>query len=86
LGLANAGADVAVHYGHSPEAAEQTAAEIVALGRRPNIRRHVRDGPWSPGSCATRWTFSALDVLVTNAGHLVARSPVADISTSLWQQ
>lgn len=34
LALAGAGFDIALHYGHSAEAAEATAAEIRALGRR----------------------------------------------------
>lgn len=34
LGCAQAGADVIIHHGHSPDEAQQTQAEIEALGRR----------------------------------------------------
>ena len=34
LGCAQAGADVVIHHGHSPDEAQQTQAEIEALGRR----------------------------------------------------
>ena len=88
LGLASAGADVAVHYGHSAEAAEQTAAEIVALGRRAKtFAGDVRDPAAVAGLVGDAVDFlGGLDVLVTNAGHLVARSPVADMSDELWHQ
>lgn len=34
LGLAEAGCDIALHYHSSPDAAEQTASDVEALGRR----------------------------------------------------
>ena len=39
LALARAGADVALHYGHSVDAARETADEISSLGRRVELLR-----------------------------------------------
>lgn len=70
LALARAGADVVVNYFQSAEAAEETVAEIVALGRRA-IAVHA-DVALKPEVDAlvrrTAETFGRLDVLVNNAG------------------
>jgi 3-oxoacyl-[acyl-carrier protein] reductase len=86
LALAEAGADVAVHYGHSADEAEKTAAEITALGRRAKtFAGDVRDSAQVNTFVADAVEFlGGLDVLVTNAGHLVGRSPVADMTDEHW--
>jgi 3-oxoacyl-[acyl-carrier protein] reductase len=86
LALAEAGADVAVHYGHSADEAEKTAAEITALGRRAKtFAGDVRDSTQVNTFVADAVEFlGGLDVLVTNAGHLVGRSPVADMTDEHW--
>jgi 3-oxoacyl-[acyl-carrier protein] reductase len=82
VGLAAAGADVAVHFGHSADAAVDTAAAIEALGRRAkafqadvtvtsDVDRLVDEAAGFLGG---------LDVLVCNAGHLIARVPVAEMT------
>jgi NAD(P)-dependent dehydrogenase (short-subunit alcohol dehydrogenase family) len=86
LALAEAGADVAVHYGHSADEAEKTAADITALGRRAKtFAGDVRDSAQVNTFVADAVEFlGGLDVLVTNAGHLVGRSPVADMTDEHW--
>ena len=86
LALAEAGADVAVHYGHSADDAEKTAAEITALGRRAKtFAGDVRDSAQVNTFVADAVEFlGGLDVLVTNAGHLVGRSPVAEMTDEHW--
>ncbi|MFG2570795.1 SDR family NAD(P)-dependent oxidoreductase [Streptomyces sp. NPDC048567] len=82
LGLARAGADVIVHHGHSADAAERVVAEIIAMGRKSAcLAADVTD----PGE-VTRLAdesvglLGGLDIVVANAGHLVGRVPVAEMS------
>src|SRR5690554_1943629 len=74
VALARAGADVVVNYFQSAEAAEETVAEITALGRRaiavqadvalaPEVRELIR-------RCAD--VFGRLDVVVNNASTFLA--------------
>jgi 3-oxoacyl-[acyl-carrier protein] reductase len=86
IALAGAGADVAVHYGHSADAAEDTAAHLAGLGRHAKtFAGDVRDPAAVNALVADAVAFlGGLDVLVTNAGHLVARSPVAEMSDEHW--
>ncbi|HEY3501994.1 MAG TPA: SDR family NAD(P)-dependent oxidoreductase [Actinocatenispora sp.] len=74
--LADAGADVVVHYGHSAEAAGETVTGVQGRGRRATaiaadvtvtaeVDRLVTDSVAYLGG---------LDILVCNAGHLVGRS------------
>lgn len=80
--LAAAGADVAVHYHSSAEQAAQTVSAVEALGRRAKafradvtvteeVDRLVED---------TVGFLGGLDVLVCNAGHLVGRAVVAEMT------
>ncbi|MEV5047138.1 3-oxoacyl-ACP reductase FabG [Streptomyces griseoincarnatus] len=80
-GLADAGADVVVHYGQSADAAEQMAATIEALGRRASaIAADLTDPGQADRLVKDAAAFlGGLDTLVCNAGHLVARIPVADM-------
>ena len=82
VALAEAGADVAVHFHQSAEEAAGTVSAIEALGLRAKafgadltvtaeVDRLVEEAVGFLGS---------LDILVCNAGHLVGRSPVADMS------
>ncbi|WP_328472678.1 SDR family oxidoreductase [Streptomyces sp. NBC_00669] len=81
-GLAAAGADVAVHYGRSAEGAEQVAAEIAGLGRKATaLHADVTDGAEVTALVdAAAGFLGGLDIVVTNAGHLVARVPVAEMT------
>jgi NAD(P)-dependent dehydrogenase (short-subunit alcohol dehydrogenase family) len=85
LGLAGEGADVVVGYRSDRPAAERTAAEISALGRRAAI---------VPGDTAVRAdverlvaaavdALGGLDLLVNNAG-ILKRTPFLDIEEREW--
>ncbi len=75
LGLARAGADVAVHYASSRTVGDEVAAEIRALGRRSvSIAKNLRDADcaqviWE----AVEEAFGAADILVLNASQQIAR-------------
>jgi len=80
--LAAAGADVVVHYGRSAGPAAEVVERIGALGRKATaigadvtvtaeVDRLVDEAVGFLGG---------LEILVTNAGHLIGRSPVADMS------
>ncbi|MBI4409466.1 MAG: glucose 1-dehydrogenase [Gemmatimonadetes bacterium] len=87
LALARAGADVVINYFRSAEAAEQTAAEVVALGRRavvvhadvalkPEVDELVR---------RTADAFGRLDVLVNNASTFET-APFLGIREQDWDR
>jgi NAD(P)-dependent dehydrogenase (short-subunit alcohol dehydrogenase family) len=85
LGLAGEGADIVVGYRSDRPAAERTAAEISALGRRAAI---------VPGDTSARAdverlvaggvdALGGLDLLVNNAG-ILKRTPFLDIEEREW--
>ncbi|MCI0384972.1 SDR family NAD(P)-dependent oxidoreductase [Streptomyces sp. CNQ085] len=82
LGLARAGADVVVHYGSSADPAERVVEEISALGRKSAaLGADVTDSAAVERLIDESVTFlGGLDVVVANAGHLVARVPVAEMT------
>ncbi|GIJ00587.1 3-oxoacyl-[acyl-carrier protein] reductase [Sediminihabitans luteus] len=86
IALAEAGADVAVHYAHSVDAAESVVDKIRGLGRRAVAVQ----GDLTEASAATRVVdlavaeLGGLDVVVNNAGHLVGRATIAEMSDEHW--
>lgn len=82
LALAAAGADVVVHYGSSADAAAATVADIEALGRKAvALRADVTVTEEVDQLVAESVAFlGGLDVVVCNAGHLIGRVPVAEMS------
>lgn len=70
LSLAQAGFDVAVHYGRSAAEAEGVAGEIRALGRRAEVFGADLSVPTNAGSLVEDVikTMGGLHVLVNNAG------------------
>jgi 3-oxoacyl-[acyl-carrier protein] reductase len=89
IALGEAGADVAVHYGTSRKEAEETARAIEAHRRRAVIvQGDFRDPE------ATREAVEAaivglgapVDILINNAGSLIARSPLDQMDAELWQE
>ena len=88
LALADAGADVVVHYGSSGGGAEATAKEISGRGRRSTaIGADVTD-PDAVDRLVTESTefLGGLDILVTNAGHLIQRCKIQDMDADLWHR
>ena len=85
LALADAGADVGLHYRASSREAEETAAEIRALGRRSAI---VAGDLEKPEDCrrAVREAvaaFSGLDLLVLSAANF-HQAPLSETDEALW--
>ncbi|MFI6534067.1 SDR family NAD(P)-dependent oxidoreductase [Nonomuraea sp. NPDC050547] len=81
VALAGAGADVVVHYGRSAGAAD-TVARVEACGRKALAVRADLTSTEEAGRLVGEAVafLGGLDVLVCNAGHLVGRSTVADMS------
>jgi 3-oxoacyl-[acyl-carrier protein] reductase len=86
LELARRGARVAVHYFSKPDAAEATVktireagGEAAAVGadvrERHAVERLVRE---------TETLLGPIDLLVNNAGDLVRRAPLLEMSDELW--
>ncbi len=68
LHLAKAGADIFVHHGSSPADAEQTAAEIHALGRKAWVLQADLVDPEQARQLVSRaWDIQPFDHLVNNA-------------------
>ena len=81
--LAEAGATVAVHYGHSPDAAEEVA-EACGHGAQP-IQADLSDLDATDGLFdRVVDTLGPVDALVLNAG--VARSAPLDADTDDWHE
>jgi NAD(P)-dependent dehydrogenase (short-subunit alcohol dehydrogenase family) len=85
LGIAREGADVVVNYRQDRVAAERTAADIQALGRRAAVVQ----GDTSVRSDVDRLVaeaiaaLGAIDLLVNNAGVL-KRTPLLEIEEREW--
>ena len=88
IALAREGADVAVNYCRSEEAARKVAEEIDRLGRRALlVRADVRLASEVDAMIdSVIKDFGKIDILFNNAGALVARCPVADMSEELWDE
>src|SRR3546814_3594630 len=82
IGLAEAGADVAVNYTRGEEAAAETVAAIEALGRQAKAyRASVADeAACAAMVAAIEADFGPMSILVNNAGIASRGLPVADTS------
>lgn len=82
VALAEAGADVVVHYGHSAAAAAETVGLVESHGRKAlAVGADVTVTADVDQLLADAVDFlGGLDVLVCNAGHLVGRSPIGDMT------
>ncbi|HYN01882.1 MAG TPA: glucose 1-dehydrogenase [Vicinamibacteria bacterium] len=88
LELARRGADVAVHYHRSEAGAAETARQVEALGRKAatftaDLAR--RDEAFALVASAVA-RLGRIDVLVNNAGDLVERKPLLEMTEALWRQ
>ncbi|MFF9590799.1 SDR family NAD(P)-dependent oxidoreductase [Streptomyces sp. NPDC014646] len=88
VALAEAGADVVVHYHSSAEQAAATVSAIEALGRRakalPADVTVTEDVDRLVGEAAG--FLGGLDVLVCNAGHLIGRATIAEMSDDHFER
>ena len=90
LRLASEGADVAINYASSVDAAQAVCDEVRAMGRKSEIyQADVADA----NACETVVTaalsnFGAIDILVNNAGigsAAINRPAIADATDEQWQ-
>jgi 3-oxoacyl-[acyl-carrier protein] reductase len=81
-------ARVAVHYNTSKEEAQAVAAAVEASGGRAIL---VAGNVTEPGAIAeivsaTLAAFGRIDVLINNAGGLIRRAPIVEITDDLFDQ
>ena len=89
MGLARAGADVAIHYGSSRKEADETARAVESHGRRAVLVQADFRDPTAAGKAveaAVQALGAPIDILVNNAGSLVGRSAVEEMDAELWQE
>jgi 3-oxoacyl-[acyl-carrier protein] reductase len=89
IALAEAGADVAVHYRTNREEAEETSRAVESHGRRAVLVQGDFSDVDAAGKAieaAVSALGSPIDILVNNAGSLVARTPIEEMNAELWQE
>jgi 3-oxoacyl-[acyl-carrier protein] reductase len=88
LGLAEQGCDVIVHYSGSEDEAREVAEQVKAYGRdvllvqgdvsdSEDVRRMVRE---------IEEHYGRIDVLVNNAGSMVERLTLAEMTEDVWDR
>ncbi len=86
LALGAFGAKVAVHYNTSKEAADAVVASIVKAGGEAfalqGDLRHSAQCERVVNEAALRW--GRIDILINNAGALVQRVPIADLTDGIF--
>lgn len=87
LKLASEGANVAISYFASSAGAEETVAQIVARGGKAIAVQGDLNDPAHVGMFVDRTieAFGSIDVLVNNAGGLIARKTIAEMSVEHWK-
>jgi 3-oxoacyl-[acyl-carrier protein] reductase len=88
LELAARGADVAVHYYRDQAGAEDVAREVKKLGRRATIGQAdlTRSGEVTRLFEAVHADFGRVDVLVNNAGDIIGRQPLVEMTETFFHQ
>lgn len=87
-GLLNAGCDVAIHYFSDAKGAGEVLALARTLGRRAqSFQADLTDEAAAANMVRQVVDFlGGLDVLVNNAGGLVARRALAEVDLPFWQK
>lgn len=85
--LASEGANVAVNYFASSARAEETVAEITKIGGNAFAMQGDLNKPEDVDALVAKTveTYGKLDVLVNNAGGLIARKKIVEMSLDHWQ-
>ncbi|MFB5664390.1 SDR family NAD(P)-dependent oxidoreductase [Alteribacillus sp. HJP-4] len=87
VGLARSGADVIVHYGRNKAGAEAVMKQILELGRKSMlVQGDVRNKEEVAQffSEIKNHFGDSLDIVINNAGHLVERCSIEEMSEELW--
>jgi 3-oxoacyl-[acyl-carrier protein] reductase len=87
LAFAKCGADVALTYYSHKEEGEATVKEIKAMGRNAygfQLDATDADQVKTVVGQAAELFGGHIDILMNNAGHLVARSPIVDMTDEHW--
>ncbi len=86
--FARQGADIVVNYLHDGEGAEKTSAAVTAEGRRALIVRADVSDEDQVADMFDRAVaaFGVVDILMNNAGVDASGSPVAELSTEVWDR
>jgi 3-oxoacyl-[acyl-carrier protein] reductase len=86
--LAAAGAKVVIHYHSNQAAGEETVDAIRALGAKAQLEHADLALPEQARRLVDQTVqhFGGLDLLVNNAGSVVARAKIEDCSLELWRQ
>jgi len=87
LALAQAGADVAVHYRSSKDAAAELVREIEGMGRRSvSVQANLVDAAETEAAFArAAEAFEGLDILVNNVGAILWKD-LHDMSPEEWRE
>jgi NAD(P)-dependent dehydrogenase (short-subunit alcohol dehydrogenase family) len=88
LAFAREGADVAINYRRDAAAAEETAAQARALGRRAEVyQADVAEWPAVEGMFAAAGeAFGGFDVVVANSGVASRTASVKDTDPAYWDK
>jgi len=89
LALARCGADVALTYFSHEAAGEETVAAIRRMGRQATaFRLDATDSQQvdDVAAQAARTFGGHIDILMNNAGHLVGRCAIADMTDEHWRR
>jgi len=86
--FAKEGADIVVNYLHDVEGAQTTAASVTEAGRRSIVvRADISDENQVTDLFDQAVdAFGSIDVLMNNAGVDASGSPVAELSTEVWDR
>src|ERR1044071_5948163 len=86
--MADLGASVALGYLHNEAGARDTCRQIVAGGGKAITVKADVKRPAEVRSMMDRVTgeLGSIDILVHNAGSLVKRAPVGDLTPELWDE
>jgi glucose 1-dehydrogenase len=86
--FAREGADVVVHYLHDADGAERTRLGVEAAGRRAVVTQaDVRDETEVERMFGVATAeFGTVDILMNNAGVDASGTPVAELSTEVWDR